>query len=416
MLKKSIIKSLEAREILDSRGIPTVEVKVATSQGVFTASVPSGTSTGKYEAFELRDGGKRYGGKGVLKAVDNVNKIIGSAVKGKDAKNQEKLDSIMIDLDGTENKFKLGANAILAVSIAVCRAGAAGYNLPLYKYIAKIRKDSGGITLPKPSLLMIEGGRHAGNKLDFQEFMIMPQASSFTEQLRLGTEIYHNLKIILERKINKDSVNTGLEGGYAVPVLESSEQALGLIIEAIKDSGCKGKIEIVIDAAASSFYSMGKYNFEGKQMEGRELLGFYAGLCKKYPIFLIEDPFNEEDEEGFKRIMEKLGDKIKIGGDDFLSTNPEKIKIAAERKTCNSLTLKPNQIGTVTEAIQASELAKKNNWDVMAAHRSGETCDDFIADFAVGVGADSIKAGAPARGERVAKYNRLLEIEKELLK
>ena len=401
---------------MDSRGVPTIEVKLASSQGIFTASVPSGTSTGKNEAFELRDGGRRYAGKGVLKAVDNINRIIGPAIKGKDAKNQEKLDLIMVNLDGTENKFKLGANAILAVSIAICRAGAAGCNLPLYKYISKLCKNSRSITLPQPSLLMIEGGRHAGNKLDFQEFMVLPQCPSFGEQLRAGTEIYHNLKIILERKINKDSVNTGLEGGYAVPVLESSEQTLGLIMEAIKNSGSDGNVRIAIDAAASSFYSMGKYNFEGRQMEGQELLGLYAGLCKKYPIFLIEDPFNEEDEEGFKRIMEKLGDKIKIGGDDFLNTNPEKIKMAAERKTCNSLTLKPNQIGTVTEAIRASELAKKNNWNVMASHRSGETSDDFIADFAVGVGADSIKAGAPARGERVAKYNRLLEIEEEIIK
>ena len=416
---KSKIKNIKAREILDSKGNPTVEVELETNLGKFSASVPSGTSTGKYEAFELRDGGKRYGGKGVLKAVKNVNEIIGPALKGKNVSFQEKLDKLMIDLDDTENKFKLGANAILPVSIAICRAGATANNLPLYKYIFKLTETGSPPVLPRPAVLLIEGGLHAGNQLDFQEFMIVPEAgpreNSFKEGVRKCVEIYHNLGLILEKELGNTATNVGYEGGFAATGLCKSEEAMNLIIKAIKEKKYEGQLKIAIDAAASSFYGSGKYNFEGKELTREEILNFYSTLSGKYPIIFIEDPFEEEDFEGFKNITEKLGKEIIIIGDDFLVTNPEKIKKAIKENYCNGLVLKPNQIGTITETLEAAKLAVKKKWKIMVSHRSGETCDDFIADLAVGIGADFIKAGAPTRGERTSKYNRLLKIEEEIL-
>jgi len=394
------IKNIKAREILNSRGNPTIEVELETDEGVFIASVPSGASKGKYEAVELRDGGKRYNGKGVLRAVENINKVIAPKLKGKNPIRQEIIDNLMVELDGTENKSKLGANAILAVSIAVCRAGAASKNISLWEYISQLAKTKPA--LPRPSVLVIEGGLHVGNKLDVQEFMIVPSADSFQEQIRLVAESYHTLRFILLKKYGEFATNVGYEGGLAAPA-EKTEEALRLITEAIEKSGYKNKIKIAIDVAASTFYSKnGSYKFEGVTFTKDGFLGFYSDLVKKYPIISLEDPYDQEDWKGFQKITERLGKKITIIGDDLLA--------------CNGLILKPNQIGTVTETLKAAELARFYGWKIMVSHRSGDTCDDFISDLAVGVGANFIKAGAPVRGERVAKYNRLLEVEQELKK
>jgi enolase len=406
------IKSLKAREILDSKGNPTVEVDLITDSGFFQASVPSGVSKGKYEAVELRDGGTRYRGKGVLNAVNNVNEIIAPKLIGKEATTQKEIDESMRELDGTENKSKLGANAILAVSMAICRAGAKSENLPLWRYIAKISGIK-NLILPTPCLLSIEGGLHAGNKLDFQEFMIAPQADSYKARLRKGVEVYHMLSSILKQKYGESATNVGDEGGFAAP-LEKTEEALDLIMDAISRADYKNEIKIVLDVAASSFYKDDVYQFEGNILRRNQLLDFYQKILEKYPIESIEDPFAEEDLEGFKEMTERFGKNIVIIGDDLLVTNLERIKKALKEKLCNGLLLKLNQIGTVTEAIEAGKCAMKNGWRVMVSQRGGETCDSFFADLAVGLGCGWIKAGAPARGERVAKYNRLLEIEEEI--
>jgi len=360
----------------------------------------------------LRDGGKRYGGKGVLNAVNNVNEIIAPKLIGKEVTSQKEIDDYMRELDGTENKSKLGANAILAVSMAACRAGAKSENLSLWRYIAKISGTKKPI-LPTPCLLSIEGGLHAGNKLDFQEFMIAPEDDSFKEKLRRGVEVYHALGAILKQKFGESATNVGDEGGFAAP-LEKTEEALDLIMDAISVAGYKNELKIVLDVAASSFYKDNVYQFEGNALRKNQLLDFYQKLLEKYPIESIEDPFAEEDFEGFKEITEKFGNKVAIIGDDLLVTNLEMIKKALKGKLCNGLLLKLNQIGTVSEAIEAGKYAMKNGWRVMVSQRGGETCDSFFADLAVGLGCGWIKAGAPARGERVAKYNRLLRIEEEL--
>lgn len=406
------IKRISAREILDSRGNPTVEAEVETKDGVFTDSVPSGASLGKYEAVELKDNEARYCGKGVLKAVENVNSIIALKLKGIDSSNQEKIDKLMIKLDGTENKSKLGANAILAVSMAVSRAGAASKNIALWKYIARLSKTK-DIKIPKPSMLMIEGGKHAGNILDMQEFMIICEDGLYSDALRKSTEIYHCLNDILSEKYGKNATNVGFEGGFTVPTLRKTEEVLDAISNAVKKAGHEGKIKIAIDAAASVFFRNENYEFEGFKIKREELLDFYSALCEKYSIGLIEDPYSEEDSEGFKMITKKMGKQVAIIGDDLLVTNKEKIKEAIGEKLCNGLLLKLNQIGTVSEALEAGNIAKSAKWKIMVSHRSGDTTDDFVSDLAVGIGADFVKFGAPARGERVVKYNRLLKIEKE---
>lgn len=412
--KSSKIKTIKAREILDSRGNPTVEVDLITEQGLFRASVPSGASKGKYEAMELRDGGKRYQGQGVEKAARNVNKVIAPKLKGKDVIRQKEIDNLMIKLDGTENKSKLGANAILPVSIAVCRAGAAAKNLSLYSHIAQLAENSSPLTeLPNPAFNIINGGVHAGNELDFQEFMIVPQAKIFKKSLEIASEIYQELKNIIKEKYLGSAINLGDEGGFAPPV-RAPEEALNLILEAAQNLGYQKKFKIILDVAASQFFIDEKYKLKIGVFTKEELLNYYLDLIEKYPIIGIEDPFAEEDWQGFRRITKTFGKKIIILGDDLLATNPKRIKEAHQKKACSGLILKPNQIGTVTETIEAAKLVSQYGWKIMVSHRSGETCDDFISDLAVGIGADFIKAGAPARGERVAKYNRLLRIEEML--
>ena len=417
------IKSIKAREILDSRGNPTIEVGLTLNFGVFHSSVPSGASTGKYEAIESRDGGKRYHGKGVLKAVKNINDIIGPLLKNKDVTRQKEIDDLMIALDGTENKSKLGANAIVGVSMACCRAGAAAKRLPLYKYIGQIYRGRASVNfsrgrasgnLPTPCFNIINGGAHAGNELDFQEFMIVPESRLFSERLRIASEVYHQLKDLIKKKYGDLASNTGDEGGFA-PSVKDPEEAMTLILEAAEKSGYKNKIKIALDVASSQFYKEGEYKTGFGIFSTDGLLDYYSGLLQKYPILSLEDPFAEDDWQGWVMLKSKTkGSKIFIIGDDLLATNPKKIKEAEGKKACNGLLLKVNQIGTVTEAMEAAKLAKSYDWKIMVSHRSGETTDDFIADLAVGIGADYIKSGAPARGERVAKYNRLLRIEEEL--
>jgi len=409
--KNSRIKKIKAREILDSKGNPTVEVDLFTDLGLFRASVPSGISTGKTEAVELRDNEERYRGKGVLTAVRNVDEIMAPKFIGENDVDQERIDRTLIELDGTKNKSRLGANSILAVSLAVCRAAAEEMRLPLYRYLSHLAGTKP--LLPRPCLLVIEGGRHASNKLDFQEFIILPEADSFKERLQRGTEIYHCLGSILEKTGDEAAANVGYEGGFT-PALEKTEEALKLIVEAINQAGYERQVKIIIDAAASTFFKSGKYHFEGKKLNKEALLSFYAGMVKNYPLFAIEDPFSEDDFEGFTMMTEKLGKKIFIIGDDLLTTNIERIRKAERLSACNGLILKPNQVGTVTETLEAASEARKNHWQVFVKHRGGETNDDFIADLATGLGTGWIMAGAPARGERVAKYNRLLRIEEEL--
>jgi len=427
-MKNSKIKNVKAREILDSRGNPTVEVELETDGGSFLASVPSGTSKGKYEALELRDGGKRYHGMGVLKAVRNVNNVIGPKLKGKDVTKQKEIDEFLIKLDGTENKSKLGANAICGVSTAVCRAGAAAKKMPLWKWISKIAGTKP--SLPAPSILLIEGGLHGPSpacsgakvkkrtqlsssrgRLDVQEFMAVSQAKSFREEFRMGTEIYHILGEILAKKYEKKAADIGMERAFTPP-FKKTKEALDLIMEAVDRTSYKAKI--ILDVAASFFYRNGKYYFEGKKFDRGELLKFYSELCQKYPIMAIEDPFAQEDWKSFQKITKKFGKRITIIGDDLLVTNIQRIKKAVKLKACNGLILKTNQIGTVSETIEAAKYAIKNKWKVFVKHRSGETQDDFIADLSVGLGMGWIMAGAPNKEERMAKYNRLLRIGDEL--
>jgi enolase len=411
------IKKIKAREILDSRGNPTLEVELETDFGKFFASVPSGASRGKYEAVELRDGGKRYLGKGVKKAIENINEVIAKKLRGLDVTKQKEIDQALIELDGTENKSKLGANAICGVSLAVCKAGAGTKNLPLYKYISEIGNWKLGIgKFPRPSFNIINGGAHAGNDLDFQEFMVCPKGKSFSENLRIGVEIYHRLKEIISKKYGKLATNLGDEGGFAPPI-KDPEIAIKLILEAAKSLNYQNKISIILDVAASQFFDGKKYKTKIGNFSGKELAKFYLKLIKKYPIEGIEDPFAQEDFESwqnFSSYFQLPTSNFLIIGDDLTVTNPKRIKIAKEKELCNGVIIKINQIGTVSEAIEAVKLAKSFGWKIMVSHRSGETIDDFISDFAVGIGADFIKSGAPARGERVAKYNRLLKIEEEI--
>lgn len=402
------IKNIIAREIKDSRGNPTVEVVLGTEKGEFVASVPSGASTGKNEALELRDAD----GKGVQNAISNVNKIIAPKLKNLNPENQKEIDEVMIKLDGTENKSKLGANAILAVSMAVCRAGAGAKKVPPYKHISELCEIGSHTKLKIPLAMfnILEGGRHAKNNLAIQEFMIVPQKESFAENLVLCNKIFQNLSDILTKNFGANVI-MGDEGGFA-PQISKTEQALYLLKSAISGENCK----IAIDCAASEFYKDGKYVLDGQEFTETGLLELYNGLANSFPIISIEDPFAEEDWNGFEFIVRQIGNKISIIGDDLTTTNIKRIKEAHNKKACNGVILKLNQIGTVFETIQARNLAKSFGWKTIVSHRSGETMDSFIADLAVGLSTDYIKSGSPAKEERMVKYNRLLEIENEIKK
>ncbi len=410
-MKEVYIKKIWAREILDSRGNPTVEVECFLSDGAHgKACVPSGASTGSREALELRDNDKRYMGKGVQKAVENVNKIIAPALLGKSPFEQKQIDLLMVEIDGTENKSKLGANAILGVSIAVMKAAANSLEVPLYKYIGGIQAK----TLPVPFMNVINGGVHADNPLDIQEFMIVPAgAPSFKEALRYGAETFHSLKKILKSRGQVTSV--GDEGGFA-PQISSTEEALEILIEAIEKAGYKpGKdIYLALDSAASEFYENKVYKFEGKNLSSEEMINFYEKLISKYPIVSLEDPLAEQDWEGWELITKKLGNQIQIVGDDIFVTNPKIFREGIKRNIANSILIKLNQIGTVSETIETIMLAHKVGYTAVVSHRSGETEDTTIADLAVGMNTGMIKTGSLSRSERIAKYNRLLEIEEEL--
>lgn len=400
-----------AREILDSRGNPTVEAEVLLddmSNGI--AGVPSGASTGVHEAHELRDGGDRYLGKGVQKAVENVNEEIADAVAGIEADDQRLIDKTMIELDGTDNKSRLGANAILGVSIAAAKAAAESAGLPLYRYIG----GPNAHILPVPMMNILNGGSHADSGVDVQEFMIAPiGAKTFSEALRQGTEVYHALKAVIKDK----GLSTGLgdEGGFA-PSVESTKAALDLIVEAIEKAGLKPgeDIALALDVASSEFFEDGVYKFEGGEHSAEDMAKVYEELINEYPIVSIEDPLQEDDWEGYTKLTAAIGDKVQIVGDDFFVTNPERLARGIEEKAANALLVKVNQIGTLTETFDAVDLAHRNGYRTMMSHRSGETEDTTIADLAVALGCGQIKTGAPARSERVAKYNQLLRIEQEL--
>ncbi|MDD2227859.1 MAG: phosphopyruvate hydratase [Candidatus Cloacimonetes bacterium] len=408
----SDIMYIKGREILDSRGNPTVEADVHLDSGVVArAGVPSGASTGEREAIELRDGDtKRYGGKGVLKAVANIDDLITEELLGMESLNQAHVDKIMLNLDGTHNKAKLGANAILAVSMAVARASAEELDIPLYRYLGGVN----AYTLPVPMSNILNGGAHADNNVDIQEFMVMPLgAKTFRCALQMNAEVFHALKAILKKSGLATSV--GDEGGFA-PNLDSNEEALILIVEAIKAAGYKpGKdIFIAIDSAASSFFEKGKYVFEGKKISSDEMIKYYEDIVTKYPICSIEDGLAENDWKGWVKLTAKLGDKIQIVGDDLFVTNPKIIVRGIKEKAANSVLIKLNQIGSVTETIDAINTAHKAGWTCVVSHRSGETGDTFIADLAVALNTGQIKTGSVSRSERVDKYNQLLRIEEEL--
>jgi len=403
------IDHIHAREILDSRGNPTVEVDVFTESGFGRASVPSGASTGTNEALELRDKDKRYLGKGVMKAVNNVNTEIRKALLGIDVRDQREIDAIMLELDGTENKSKLGANAILGVSLSVAHAAADSLGISLYRYLG----GTNAFTLPVPTMNVINGGKHAGNELAIQEFMLQPSgAKTFSEALRMGAETYHTLGAILVKKYGNSAVNVGYEGGYAPP-LKNTIDALDALTDAIEEAGYNKKITIGLDSAATEFYKDGKYKVDGRKLSSGELIDFYAQLVDTYPILSIEDPFEEESFEDFAELTKKLKDTIIIG-DDLFVTNVKRLEQGIKMNAGNALLLKVNQIGTLSEAFDAARLAQKNKFKVVVSHRSAETEDTTIADISVAIGAELIKTGAPARSERNAKYNQLLRIEDEL--
>jgi enolase len=416
------IKEIKAREVFDSRGNPTVECDLKTEKGLFRAMVPSGASTGIYEALELRDNDPtRFMGKGVLKAVSNVNTQIAPKLRGIDETQQEEVDQIMIDLDREENKSKLGANAILSVSMAACKAGAYSKNLPLYKYIAHLANVK-EFVLPVPSFNVINGGKHAGNNLAMQEFMIMPTgASSFNDAMRMASETYHNLKKVIKAKYGQDATNVGDEGGFA-PNIKDAREGLDLLREAIEKAGYTRKIKIGIDAAASEFLKDDCYDLDFKNPEnqgtmrktGDEMIALYKDFIQDYDIAFLEDPFAEDDWKNFAKITNVMGRDVEIIGDDLLVTNPKRIAIGIQKKAVNGLLLKVNQIGTITESITACKMARGAGWGVFVSHRSGETEDSFIADLVVGLKTGHIKTGAPCRSERLSKYNQLLRIEEEL--
>ena len=410
----STIADIVARQILDSRGNPTVEVEVVLEDGTIgRAAVPSGASTGAHEALEMRDQDpSRFGGAGVQKAVDNVNEVIADELNGMSALDQADIDQVMIEVDGTPNKSKLGANAILGVSLACAHAAAEYLGIPLYRYLG----GPNARTLPVPMLNILNGGKHAENSTDLQEFMVVPAGlGSFSEALRCASEIYHSLKKVLKGKgLN---TNIGDEGGFA-PSLKSNEEAVELILEAIGAAGYKAgeQVFLAIDPAASEFFENGKYNLkrEGRILTSEQMVAFYADWVRQYPIICLEDGLAEDDWEGFALLTRELGDRVQIVGDDIFVTNPERLKRGIKEHTANSILIKPNQIGTLTETLQVVQMAHRAGFTTLVSHRSGETEDTTIADLAVATNAGQIKTGAPARGERVAKYNQLLRIEEEL--
>jgi enolase 1/2/3 len=405
----SAIAEVAARQVLDSRGNPTVEVDVRLESGTFgRAAVPSGASTGVHEAVELRDGGAAYGGKGVTKAVANVAGEIAENVRGRDCFDQAGLDKAMADLDGTPNKGRLGANAILGVSLAAAKAAAAERGDPLFRYLG----GDAATTLPVPMLNVINGGVHADNSIDLQEFMVVPVgADSFGEALRIGAEVYHSLKRVLhDRGL---STGVGDEGGFA-PDLESSEAAIEAILEAADAAGHRDRVAIALDPATSEVYTEGVYRFEGRELSSAEMPGFWSELVERYPIVSLEDPLAEDDWEGWTQLTAELGDRVQLVGDDLFVTNAERLRGGIDRGAANSILVKVNQIGTITETVEALSLAGANGYSAVMSHRSGETEDATIADLAVAYGTGQIKTGAPARSDRVAKYNQLLRIEEEL--
>jgi enolase len=416
------IRKIFARSIFDSRGNPTVEVDLYTEKGMFRAGVPSGASTGIHEALELRDNIKEeYMGKGVNQAVKNVNEIIAPALLAKNLNvtEQRAIDEFMLSLDGTPNKSKLGANAILGVSIAVCKAAAVENNIPLYRHIANLAGHN-EIIMPTPAFNVINGGSHAGNKLAMQEFMLLPTgAANFREAMRMGSEIYHTLKNVIKAKYGQDATNVGDEGGFA-PNIQDNMEGLELLNVAIEKAGYTGRVQIGMDVAASEFYEDGNYNLDFKskvpnpelKVSADGLAKIYMDMINKYPVISIEDAYDQDDWQAWTRFLSQTS--IQIVGDDLTVTNTERIKTAIEKKACNCLLLKVNQIGSVTESIDSCKLAQSNGWGVMVSHRSGETEDSFIADLVVGLGTGQIKTGAPCRSERLSKYNQLLRIEEEL--
>jgi enolase len=405
----SAVAEVRGRQIVDSRGNPTVEVDVTLESGAFgSAAVPSGASTGVHEAVELRDGGSEWGGKGVTRAVANVNDEIAAAVRGMDAHDQEAVDRALITLDGTPNKGRLGANAILGVSLASAKAGAAELGVPLYRYLGGEEAH----TLPVPMLNVINGGAHAANSIDLQEFMVVPAgAASFSDALRIGSEVYHALKAVLhERGL---ATGVGDEGGFA-PDLPSSEAAIAAILEAAERAGHLDAVAIALDPATSEVFRDGVYRFEGREVAARDLAGFWSDIVGRYPVVSIEDGAAEDDWDAWSQLSGELGDRVQLVGDDLFVTNPERLRRGIEEGVGNSILVKVNQIGTLTETLEAIRLAQDAGYTAVISHRSGETEDSTIADLAVATNAGQIKTGAPARSDRVAKYNRLLRIEEEL--
>jgi len=411
----SEIKKIKAREVLDSRGNPTVEVDVLTENGIFRAMTPSGASAGQHEALELRDEDKaRYLGKGTLKAVENVNKIIAPKIIGMDCRQQEAIDNIMLKLDGTENKDKLGANAILPVSMAVTKAGAASKNIPLYLYIGELF----GVVphkLPVPMCNVINGGKHAGQENSIQEHMLMPTgAKCFTEGIRMISESYHHLAKLLKKKFGATGTLIGDEGGFAPAQITDVNERLELMLKAVDNAGYNDMMKIALDPASSEFFYDGTYKIGDKSYSGGEMVDFYVDLCKMYPIVSIEDGLAEDDWDSWVEMTKKLGNIIQIVGDDLFATNTKRIQKGIELKAANSVLIKLNQIGSVTETLNAIKMAHDEGWTAVVSHRSGETEDNFIADLVVGTSAGQIKTGAPARSDRNAKYNQLIRIEEEL--
>lgn len=423
---ESQVKSINAREILDSRGNPTIEVDLTTSLGMFRAAVPSGASTGAYEALELRDGDKsRFGGKGVEKAIANITDKIAPAIVGQSVLDQFKFDQIMLDLDGTDNKANLGANAILGVSMAACMAAAKSYGIPLYEHIANISgrvQSNGQFVMPVPVMNVINGGSHAGNKLAMQEFMILPTgAVNFKEAMKMGSEIYMTLKKVIKNKYGLDATSVGDEGGFA-PNIQDNSEGLELLMAAIEQAGYGNKIDLGMDVAASEFFKKGEqyYDLDFKnpqstsKLSAAELGKVYENFVDNYPMVTIEDPFDEDDWPAWSSITNNIGKNIQIVGDDLTVTNVKKIKKGIDEKACNGLLLKINQIGSISESIAACKMAQQAGWGVMVSHRSGETEDAFIADLVVGLQTGQIKTGAPCRSERLCKYNQLLRINEQL--
>merc|ERR1711939_788991 len=421
----STITSIRAREVIDSRGNPTVEADMVTSDGLFRAIVPSGASTGIYEACELRDGGGRFMGKGVLKAVEAVNTVIAPALVGKDPTDQRGIDDVMLGLDGTDNKTNLGVNAILAVSTAAAHAGAGAKQIPLFRHIAELAGNPDPTMLPVPCFNVINGGEHAGNKLAFQEFFIIPSgASNFKESMQIGCEVFHNLKAVIKGKFGGDATLIGDEGGFAPPC--TVESGLEMLMEATEKAGHLDKVEVGLDVASSEFKipdqnahdldfkTKGDAKDASMTLSGDELMKFYADMCAKFPVVTIEDAFDQDDWENWSKFCGQVGDKVQVVGDDLTVTNPIKIQQAIDTNAANCLLLKINQIGSISESIDAVKLSKQNGWGILTSHRSGESEDTTIADLAVALCTGQIKTGAPCRGERTAKYNQLLRIEEML--